>query len=356
MLVLDSRNADRRFAPPPAAIDEITVNGEPAPPRSDLGQLAPGLNNVAFRYTGLSFVIPTRITFRYRLEGFDTKWIDAGTRREAFYTNLSPGRYRFLVAACNLDNQCSETAGPVAFVVEPRYYQRPWFIPICGLVAAAAGLVGYRLRIRYLREQFDMVLAERTRIARELHDTLLQGFSGITMALQAVAARLPAGEPRRSLEQIVGDAGASLTEARRSLFGLRSGRTAGSGLATAIEQSSRQLTESKDIRLKLKLDGAGASLPPDVEYHLLRIAQEAVLNAVKHSGARSLLVALERTATRVRLLVKDDGSGFDERGEPANGHYGVVGMRERAAQIGTELELRTAPGDGTVVSVSVPHQ
>jgi signal transduction histidine kinase/ligand-binding sensor domain-containing protein len=354
LLVLDSKNADRRFEAPPAAIEEITVNGERTSSTSGIGTLPPGRNNVAFRYTGLSFVVPTRITFKYTLEGFDTKWVDAGTRREAFYTNLPPGHFRFRVSACNLDGECHEAASAVAFVVEPRYYQHAWFIPLCIVGAALIGLTGYRLRIRRLREHFDLVLAERSRIARELHDTLIQGFSGITMAMQALAARLPATQDQRALEQIVSDAGTSLREARRSLSGLRSRPAAGSGLADAIAQTSRQLTEARGIRLKLRLDNWDRTLPPEVEDNLLRIAQEAVLNAVKHSGARSLLVALERTANRVRLVIKDDGSGFDGQTAAAQaGHYGVLGMRERAAHIGAELSLDSAPGNGTAVSVTM---
>jgi signal transduction histidine kinase len=353
LLVLDSKNADRRFDPPPAAIDDITVNGERRSSATDIETLPPGRNNVAFRYTGLSFIVPARITFKYMLEGFDAKWVDAGTRREAFYTNLPPGRFRFRVSACNLDGECHEAARALAFVVEPRYYQRAWFIPLCVVGVALVGLTGYRLRIRRLREQFDLILAERTRIARDLHDTLIQGFSGITMAMQALAARLPATQDQRALEQIVDDAGASLREARRSLSGLRGRPEAPAGLAHAIAQTSRQLTEAKGIRLKLRLDTWDRTLPPDVEDNLLRIAQEAVLNAVKHSGARSLLVALERTANRVRLVIKDDGSGFDGHTAAQTGHYGVLGMRERAAHIGAELSLDSRPGAGTAVSVTM---
>jgi signal transduction histidine kinase/ligand-binding sensor domain-containing protein len=353
LLVLDSKNADRRFDAPPAAIDDITVNGERARSMSEVGTLLPGRNNVAFRYTGLSFIVPTRITFKYTLEGFDAKWVDAGTRREAFYTNLPPGHFRFRVSACNLDGECHEAASAVAFVVEPRYYQRAWFIPLCVVGVALAGLTGYRLRIRRLREQFDLILAERTRIARELHDTLIQGFSGITMAMQALAARLPASGDRHTLEQIVADAGTALREARASLSGLRRRPEADSGLALALAQTSRQLTEAKGIRLKLRLDTWDRTLPPDLEDNLLRIAQEAVLNAVKHSGAHSLLVTLERTANRVRLVIQDDGSGFDGRTAGEAGHYGVLGMYERAAHIGADLSFDSTPGYGTAVSVTL---
>src|SRR5262249_35528811 len=197
----------------------------------------------------------------------------------------------------------------------------------------------------------ELILAERGRIARELHDTLIQGFAGITMAIQALALRLPPSNERTTLEEIVGDAGQSLREARRSLSGLRQDDVR-SGLATAVAEAARQLTEANDVRLKLALDDCRQNLPPDVEYNLLRIAQEAVLNAVKHSGARTLQVSLERSSERLCLLVKDDGKGFDEGGAPPAGHWGLIGMKERAAQIGAEFQVRSVPGRGTTVSVT----
>ncbi len=355
LLVLDSHNADRHFEPPPAALEEITVNGARIP-GGRVGALPPGQNNVAFRYTGLSLVVPARITFKYKLEGFDAGWVDAGTRREAFYTNLPPGRFQFRVAACNLENECREAPNATAFSVEPRYYQRAWFIPLCLVGAVVAGLVGFRLHTRRLQGQFALILAERSRIARELHDTLIQGFSGITMAMQALAAKLPGGDDRQTLEQIVADAGTSLREARLSLSGLRRRPESASDFADAIAQTTRQLTDAKGIRLKLNVGDWTGSLSPDVEYNLLRIAQEAVLNAVKHSGTRTLLVALEQTATRVRLLVQDNGSGFAGDREPEAGHFGLLGMRERAAHIGAELRLNSAPGHGTAVLVSMDNK
>jgi ligand-binding sensor domain-containing protein/signal transduction histidine kinase len=350
VLLLDAQSADRRFEAPPVAIDEITVNGEQAGP-TGIGTLPPGRNNVTFRYTGLSYVVPARITFRYMLEGFDTKWIDAGTRREAFYTNLPPGHFHFRVSACNNDGACREAASAIAFSVQPRFYQRAWFVPVCLICAALAAFTAYRLRIRRLREQFALILAERSRIARELHDTLIQGFSGITMAMQALAARLPGSGERESLEQIVTDAGASLREARRSLSGLRS--QSEGGLSVALAQMSRQLTETRGVRLKLQVDGWHQALAPEVEYNLLRIAQEAVSNAVQHSGTRAVRVALDRSASDVTLLVEDEGSGFSREKSARPGHYGLLGMRERAAHIGARLDVATAPGFGTAVSVTL---
>jgi signal transduction histidine kinase/ligand-binding sensor domain-containing protein len=352
LLVLDPSHLDRRFAPPPVVIEEVTVDGERRPPVG-VGALPPGRNNIDFRYTGLSFIVPTRITFRYRLDGFDRTWVDAGTRREAFYTNLPPGHFTFRAAACNLDDVCQESPAGVAFVIEPRLYQRAWFFPLAAVLLAAGGLSAYRLRIHRLRKEFDLILAERSRIARELHDTLLQGFAGITMAMQALASRLKPSDERRALEEIVEDAGSSLRAVRRSLAGLRDRRDASSGLAAAIADVSRQLTGANGIRLKLALGDSPRPLPADVEYNMLRIAQEAVLNAVRHSGARTLHVALDSTRDLVRLSVEDDGSGFEEADVPSTTHYGLIGMRERAAQIGATFHLTSAPGRGTAVSVVV---
>jgi signal transduction histidine kinase len=240
----------------------------------------------------------------------------------------------------------------VAFTIEPRYYQRAWFFPACAAVLALGGWTVYQLRIRRLKEEFNLILAERGRIARELHDTLIQGFSGITMAMQALVWRLPSSEARQTLEDIVADAGSSLREGRRSLAGLRRHDSHG-GLAAALADAARQLTDAKPLRLQLDLDRCDRALPAGVEYNLLRIAQEAVLNAVKHSGARTLQVTLDHTPQRLKLSVKDDGAGFDEDGSPPPGHYGLIGMKERAAQIGADFQLASVRGRGTTVQVLV---
>jgi len=216
--------------------------------------------------------------------------------------------------------------------------------------ASLAGGAVYQLRIRRLKDRFDLILAERGRIARELHDTLIQGFSGITMAMQAMAARLPSSSERETLESIVADAGDAMRDARRSLAGLRR-QDSSSGLAPALAQSARQLTEANGVRLKLNVGENHCHLPAEVEYNLLRIAQEAVLNAVKHSNARTLQVTLNSSAERLALIVNDDGAGFDCSDSAPVGHYGLIGMKERAAQIGADLDIKSTPGQGTTISV-----
>jgi signal transduction histidine kinase len=355
LLVLDPGHLYRTLPPTAVLVEDMLVNGQNQASQP-IAALPPGQNNIEFRYTALSFVSAPRISFRYRLEGFDRDWIEAGARREAFYTNLPPGDYRFRVAARGVDGTDNEAASPVTFTVLPYLYQRRWFIPLCGALAALLAWGGVQLRVRQVRRQMRAVLAERTRIARELHDTLMQGFSGVTMEMQALAARIPASPERGTLDEIIRDAGVCLREARHSLMGLRTPRSEPSGLATDIGRAARQMAEQRDIRLTLRLNETPRSLSPDVQYNLLRIAQEAVSNAVRHSRAGSIEVALDCTQRELSLSVKDDGVGLAAPdGHPDHaGHFGIIGMRERATDIGARFELASQPGQGTTVSVVLP--
>jgi ligand-binding sensor domain-containing protein/two-component sensor histidine kinase len=355
LIVLDTTRT-QVISPPQVAIEDPVVNGQ-IQQASALGSLPPGQKNLDFHYTGLSFLAPAAITFRYKLDGYDKDWIDAGDRREAFYTNLPPGTFRFEVVACTRDGQCGQQASAVDFSLAYYYYQRIWFYPLLAVLAAGAAWLVYRFRIAQVRNKYDLIVNERSRIARELHDTLIQGFSGITMTLQAFGSRLHKPEDKEALEDIIQDAAACLTETRRSVAGLRSGGGGEeSGLAEAIADAARQITETKDVHLTLNIEKMPPRLPADVEFNLLRIAAEALSNCVKHSGANNIEVALDSSGGKVHLEVRDDGSGFvrKENGYTSEGHYGLVGMKERAAQIGAELDVRSTPGRGTTVSVDLP--
>jgi ligand-binding sensor domain-containing protein/signal transduction histidine kinase len=355
VIVIDPENLRRDAPPPPVVIEEVIVNGRGE--KSDhIAHLPPGVKNIEFRYTALSFLSAGRLTFRYRLEGFDRDWVDAGTRREAFYTNLPPGKFRFRVMASNVDGTTNEAAAPMNFVLAPHLYQRAWFWPVCLALTGLVVWLGYRMRVARIKGRLRDIVTERSRIARELHDTLLQGFSGVTMEMQALSARLPASGERSTLEEIIHDAANCMTEARRSVAGLRNGPGKESGFTAAIAQAARQMTETRDVRLKLKLDESPRGLSADVEYNLLRIAAEAVSNSVKHSGSRTIEVGLDCEPGQLNLSVKDEGSGFDNtRVEGASaGHYGLIGMKERAAQIGADLSFVSTPGRGTLVRVALP--
>ncbi|HWE94065.1 MAG TPA: two-component regulator propeller domain-containing protein [Tepidisphaeraceae bacterium] len=355
VIVLDPSRLQRGGPSMPVLIDEVIVNGRSERPGL-LRSLPPGNTNLEFHYAALTLLAPNRVAYRYQLEGFDKDWVQAGARREAFYNNLAPGNYRFRVSAQKFDEPWIENEAPVAFTLAPYLYQRRWFFPLCGLLLAGVVWLGYRARVRRIREHLHAIVAERSRIARELHDTLMQGFSGVTMEMQALSSRLPESQERGTLEEIIRDAGTCLREARQSIAGLRRSREANSGLAAAISQAARQITETRSVRLKLDVGKDGPTLAPEVEYNLLRIAQEAVTNAVKHSGARTIDVALNGTPQALRLTIKDDGSGIPaENGAgPGPGHYGLIGMRERATQIGADLRLVSEPGRGTAVYVLFP--
>jgi signal transduction histidine kinase len=355
-LVSFDPNRHQRESPiPPVVIEQVIVNGQISDPRT-LAELPPGEKNLDFRYTGINFTLPARMTFRYKLEGYDKDWIDAGSRREAYYTKLPPGKFHFLVTACTAEGICNTDGARVDFRLAYRYYERSWFLPGClSLIAFAAWLL-YKLRVRQLRERFSLVLAERSRIARELHDTLIHGLSGLTMQVQALAERTRFADDKNALEEIIRDAAACMQETRQSVVGLRSARQSRSVLATAIATAAKQITKETDVRLKLELDVETRSLPPEVEYNLLCIAREAISNSVRHSGARTIEVLLAWVDHQLQLIIKDDGHGFDcEHGaDRPDGHYGLIGMKERAALIGADFDLKSRAGQGTAIFVFLP--
>ena len=352
VLVIDPSHWQRVLPATSVVVEDVIINGKTEDPRR-LQIVPPGNANLTFHFAALSYASPSRITFRYQLESFDQHWVDAGSRREAFYTNIPPGRYKFVVAATNADGKSYETSTPVELRITPHWYQTAWFLPACGTAIALAIWFAYRFRVRAIRQKMNAIVVERSRIARELHDGLMQGFAGITMEMQALSSRLPVeSTEHETLEEIIGDAGNCLREARRSIAGLRGTQSC---LAASIEQAAQQMAQTHDLQLKLQLDPVAKRLSAETEYNLLRIAQEAIANAFKHSGGRVVDVALESTVDEVRLIVRDDGRGFAERADvETNGHYGLLGMRERARQIGAQLNVQSNSGRGTTIRVVLP--
>jgi anti-sigma regulatory factor (Ser/Thr protein kinase) len=344
----------QREAAPPVVIENPEVNGAATPPER-ISQLPGGQKNVVFNFAALSYLMPDQIRYKYRLEGDSKDWVDAGTRHDVVYTNLSPGDYKFQVTACNYDGKCNEEGAVISFTLASLFYQRAWFWPLMLLIAGGIAWGGYQLHIRRLRERYDLIVSERNRIARELHDTLIQGFSGITMALQALSTRIRTPEERDTLNDIIHDAATCLRETRQSVAGLRAAPGPHSGLSAAVELAVREITETKHVRARLELETVTRSFAPEVEYNLLRIVREAVNNAVKHSGADTISVTLHNMPDALTLTIRDDGSGFDrDHAAPGPGHYGLIGMKERASQIGATLEVNSHPGAGTTISVILP--
>lgn len=340
--------------PPPVAIERIVVDDKAVAAGAPI-DLSPEKARFEFYYTGLSFVAPQKVTFKYKLENFDKDWVEAGTRRVAWYTNIPAGRYRFLVMARNNDGVWSEAAASVEFRLQPRFYQTWWFYTLCLLGIGLTVGFWYRLRVKRLEGQFGAILAERTRIAREIHDTLAQGFAGISVQLELVARLLTkapdAAKPH--LDQARQLVRSSLDEARRSVWDLRSQALESGDLPSALSEAAKRLVSGTAVQVQVQVGGTYRQLSRTIEDNLLRIGQEAITNAIKHARAGHLRVELNYVADSVKLRVQDDGCGFDQNHRP-NGHFGLVGMHERVAQLGGRLTINSRPSEGTEIVVDVP--
>jgi signal transduction histidine kinase len=340
---------------PVAHLVQMTANGDPVD-LSRAARLAPGNERLQIRYTGIHLSAPERVRYFYRLDGLDTDWVAAGGRRVIDFNSLRHGHYRFNVRAELPGGTSSQQS--YEFEMLPRFWETAWFRTFCVAALVAGAWAIYQLRLRRIRWRFGLILEERARLAREIHDTLAQGFVGISSQLDAVAMCMPEDStPARSfLDMARRMARHSLTEARRSVMDLRASALEGQDLAAAIESGTRLWTAGSGVEVAVDVTGSGARLPEEMEQHLLRIAQEAVHNSLKHAGASRIGVELHLEARQIHLRIKDDGRGFDQQDVFSSraGHFGVIGMRERAERLGGEFRLASNPGEGTEVEVTVP--
>jgi len=340
---------------PPVHIEKVLINKKTADTFHH-AVIPPGEGEVEIQYTALSYLAPEKMQFKYQLEGYDKEWIDAGTRRFAHYAGLPPGEYKFLVTACNNDGIWNEAGDSFNFYLKPHYYQTIWFYALCGALALFTAHRFYLIRINRMKAEFAAVTAERNRIAREIHDTLAQGFAGISVQLEA-GKQMLFDSPRLAeehLDQANELARGCLEEVRRYVWNLRH-RDQGKGdLAARLSELAKAI--AGDTPFHFKTSGTPRQLSEPTERILLRIGQEAIVNAVKHSRAGWIEAELSFEPTDVRLRIKDDGCGFDPDQEKVkdNCHFGILGMRERASQLGGCLVVKTAPGHGTEIEVKVP--
>ncbi len=354
--LIDPAGVRSNSQPPPVVVEQVSVDGEPVS-ASRKAELAPGKARFDFHYAGLSFVAPEKVRYRYRLAGFDKDWVEGGARRVAYYTNLGPGDYRFEVMACNNDGVWSRAPAAFEFTLRPHFYRTPWFYALCALGLALVAAQLYFMRVRQMKARFAAVLQERNRIAREIHDNLAQEILGASVQLELVARLMPRSTEaaQTHLDRARALVRSSIAEARRYVWDLRSQSLDDSDLPTALAEMTRRLTAESRVQTQFEVSGTFRPLPPQVENNLLRIGQEAVNNAVRHAGAGLITVSLSFDAEHVRLSVRDDGRGFDpHNGGSGGGHFGIVGMRERAAEMGGTVAVNSRRGEGTEVSIGVP--
>jgi len=356
---IDPARLHRNSILPPVVIRSVIADHHAYAAGDDL-VLPPGVRSLQFDYTALSLTAPDRVRFRYRLHGVDKDWVDSGGRRQAFYTNLNPGVYRFDVIAANNDGVWNNTGASVALSIEPAFWQSPVFTAVVVLVALALLWLLYSVRLRQMSRRMQLRLedrlGERERIARELHDTLLQGFQGLTMRFQAVADQIPPTEPaRKLLEQALDRADEVLVEGRDRVKSLR-GNDAQGDLAYRIEAAAYQLRLDPEVEISVLATGDCRLVHPVVCDELLAIATEALFNAFKHACAKRIDIGLACERHRVRLSIADDGVGIDRsilEAAGRAGHYGFVGMRERARKLKARLLIHNR-AKGAEVLLLVP--
>jgi signal transduction histidine kinase/ligand-binding sensor domain-containing protein len=347
--------------PPPVFITSIVSNGKTYPGSSDL-ILPAHTDRLEINYTALSLAIPERVMFRYKLDGVDSEWQNAFTRRQAFYTHLPPGNYRFHVIACNNDGVWNETGATLGVVIKPAFYQTWWFAVL--LAVATVSLLSWAIRrriagiARQFQDRLAERLAERERIARELHDTLLQSLFGLTLRFHTAASQLPPGDPaREALDDALQQADKVMQEGRERVLNLRSRNAPSTSLANSLAEIGNRLRSIHPAQFKISVHGRPRPLDAILQEEILLIGREALANAFSHSGGKAIEAQLSYHPTTLQLLVTDDGRGIDEAILKAgfrSGHWGLAGMRERAAKMRGDLRVTRRKEGGTQIDLHVP--
>jgi signal transduction histidine kinase len=364
--MIDPAHLDSNPVLPPVHVEEMIAYHKNYAPRDGL-RLPPLTDDLEIDYTALSFVAPQKVRFRYKLEGHDSDWQDPGTRRQAFYADLRPGNYRFRVIACNNDGIWNEEGAALAFSVAAAWYQTWWFRGASLAVFLALLWALYQLRLRQVAQQFNITLEarvnERTRIARELHDTLLQSFQALLLRLQTVRNVLP-GRPEEAaqrLDSAIDQTAQAITEGRDAVDELRSSAVVTNDLAQAIgtlgADLAAQETNQTAVIFGVEVEGSPRNLQPILRDEVYRIASEAMRNAFRHAEAQRIDVEIGYDDRNFRMRVRDDGRGIDPKvltHDGRTGHYGLHGMRERAKLIGGHLDVWSKLNSGTEVELNIP--
>jgi ligand-binding sensor domain-containing protein/signal transduction histidine kinase len=357
MAVIDPRNLPLTRRPPPPRIESVTADGRPITPARDLS-LPSGTSTLRIEFGSVNLTSAAKLRYRYMLEGVDDEWVYAGNVREAAYSSVPSGNYLFRVST-TANGEWTEAAR-WAFSVSPPFYRTPSFITLALVGTALLLAAAWYLRLRAVRNQYTLVFAERARVSREIHDTLLQSLAAIGVELETIATELdPSQSPARDgLRRLRRQVGHCLREARESILELRNNSMKPRALVDSLRDLAESTTRSKGVVTEFSLTGRPQSSSADAEMQLLRIAQESVNNAVRHGRATQVLIALNFEDDRILLRVSDDGRGFvpdDHEAAPNTGHHlGLLTMRERAARVRGSLEIISSPGRGTTIETSVP--
>jgi signal transduction histidine kinase/ligand-binding sensor domain-containing protein len=362
---IDPSRIRTNMLPPPVHVEQVTVDGKTYDAGQDL-LLPPHARNLLIDYTALSLVAPDKVRFRVMLEGQDRGWRELANQRHVQYTNLPPRKYRFRVIASNKSGVWNEQGDTLEFSIAPAYYQTNWFRALCAVFFLTLLWAAYQLRVRRFRYEFEMTLdarvGERTRIARDLHDTLLQSFHGLLLRFQTVSQLLPEhSDAKEKLDSAIEQAAAAITEGRDAVQGLRASTLERNDLAQAIRTVGNELADDASdhpaFDFEVVVEGEPRGLHPIVRDEIYKIAAEALRNSSRHARAGRVEVEIRYDSDEFRLRVRDDGKGIDQAvltTQGIEGHYGLRGMPERAALIGGKLAVWSEVGAGTEVELRLP--
>jgi signal transduction histidine kinase/ligand-binding sensor domain-containing protein len=358
---VDPQRIPKNNLPPPVQVESLSASGRDYSPWNTV-KLPARTTSLQIAYTAPSLMIPERVRFRYKLEGVENDWQEAGTRRITNYSNLGPGAYRFRVIACNNDGVWNNVGATLNFSILPAWYQTAWFRAFY----IAAGMVTlyllYLLRLRQvtqrMRGQIIARFQEREKIARDLHDTLLQGVQGLILKVDAAARQMPVHEPfRQSIAKALDYGDEILAEGRNRVRSLRGSTESLSDLPAAFRRVAEETPHDGALGFQVVVEGNMRELHPLVLEECFLIGREALINALRHSGGLHVDVEIAYHPKQFCLRISDDGRGIDpvvlqQGGRPD--HWGLQGMQERAQTMGGQLRLLSRPEGGTEVELMMP--
>lgn len=364
LVEVDAAHFQVNAVEPPVVVERLEVDDVEQPlNRADSAlKIAAGHVHFEFDYAGLSFAAPLKVRYRYRLDGMDKDWTEAGLRRTAYYTSIPPGHYTFRVQAANNDGVWNTAGAELVFDLRPHFYQTIWFYTLLLAAMAAGVLLLLKRRLHMAEREFSAVLVERSRIAREIHDTLAQGYVGISVQLETLAQLLRQHKVEAATEQLNATreyVREGLADARQSIWALRTQEAGETTLPARIGRLV-EAAGTQELAAQFNVTGTYRPLTAGAERELARIAQEAIHNVQKHADAQHLKVQLQYEPAAIQLEVIDDGRGVPAGRRETTGHdsfgesYGMTGMRERAAAIGATLEVISTAGEGTTIRVLAP--
>ena len=359
----DPQSIKENISPALVQINQITIDGMPLD-FQDRITIEAGRQRITINFIGLSLAAPEKVKYRYKLENFDQEWSEPTAIREAVYTNLSPGSYRFKVIASNSQGIWNSQEAVVELEIAPFVWQTRWFRLFCFIAAVLLGLMLFRVRLYRITDKlnlrFEERLAERTRIAQELHDSLLQGVVGASMQLDVAIDRLPENiSEKQSLSKVLHNMKRVIEEGRNTVRGLRAAdsHSPDGSLEQSFSKFWQDLSADEKIDFRLVVDGSPRALHPLVRDEVYRIGGEALINAVRHSGGSQIEFEINYAAKHLKILIRDDGCGIDSNilNAGREGHWGLTGMRERAENIGAKLKVWSRHESGTEIELIVPN-